>query len=158
MCKIFKKCNVRTINVNDAKLMPWLILKSCGNVESAHCTCMAGLCECCSHVGALPFYLQFAYLKKTESAKSVTDVSAYWVIPSNKDADPQKYKITMVLPVLKGIEHILMLSRCLSTKSFLRIAFNHDARCDNNSAFISEAAVFLLFVKIGALFVVEKVS
>lgn len=32
---------------------------------------MAELGECCSHVGALLFYLEYAYLKKKESSKSV---------------------------------------------------------------------------------------
>jgi len=75
--------------MNDAKLFPWLVLKGCGSVLVAHCTCMAGLGECCSHVGALLFYLQFVYLK-SENGKSVTDVSAYWVIPSNQHADAKR--------------------------------------------------------------------
>lgn len=45
---------------------------------------------CCSHVGALLFYLQFVYLKKSENSKSVINVSAYWVIPSNQNADPKR--------------------------------------------------------------------
>lgn len=72
--------------LNDAKLLPWLILKNCGDVCSAHCTCMAGLGECCSHVGALLFYLEYACSKKSQS-KSVTYVSAYWVAPSNKNVE-----------------------------------------------------------------------
>lgn len=76
--------------MNDAQLLPWLVLKCSGDVWAAHCTCVAGLGECCSHVEALLFYLQFVNLKKTENAKSVTDVSAYWVIPSNQHADPKK--------------------------------------------------------------------
>lgn len=63
--------------------MPWLIVKCGGDVLSAHCTCIAGLDECCSHVGALLFYIEYACSKKSPS-KSVTDVSAYWVPPSNK--------------------------------------------------------------------------
>lgn len=78
--------------MNDAKLLPWLVLKKCGSVWGAHCTCMAGLGECCSHVGALLFYLQFVVLKKSENGKSVTDVSAYWVIPSNQHADPKRIR------------------------------------------------------------------
>lgn len=71
--------------LNDSKLLPWLILKSCGDVWAAHCTCIVGLGECCSHVGALLFYLEYACLKKSQSSKSITDVSAYWVPPSNKN-------------------------------------------------------------------------
>lgn len=51
---------------------------------------MAGLEECCSHVGAVLFFLQYISLKKSESEKSVTDVSAYWVTPSKKNIEPKK--------------------------------------------------------------------
>jgi len=51
---------------------------------------MAGLGECCSHVGAVLFFLQYICLKKSESEKSVTDVSAYWVTPSKKNIEPKK--------------------------------------------------------------------
>lgn len=71
--------------LNDSKLLPWLILKSCGNVWAAHCTCLAGLGECCSHVGAMLFYLEYACLKKAQSSKSITDVLSYWVAPSNQN-------------------------------------------------------------------------
>lgn len=68
----------------------WLILKKSGDVLAAHCTCMAGLGECCSHVGAVLFFLQYISLKKSESEISVTDVSAYWVTPSKKNIEPKK--------------------------------------------------------------------
>ena len=34
---------------------PWLIIEKKGKVISAHCNCMAGLGEACSHVGAVLF-------------------------------------------------------------------------------------------------------
>jgi len=45
-------------------LLPWIVLKFSGEVLAAHCTCIAGLGECCSHIGAVLFYLQYAFLKK----------------------------------------------------------------------------------------------
>ena len=33
-------------------LKPWVIIRTNGTVEVAHCTCMAGLAETCSHIGA----------------------------------------------------------------------------------------------------------
>jgi len=69
--------------LNDSKHLLWLILKICGDVWAAHCTCIAGFGECCSHVGTMLFYLEYACLKKTQSSKSLTDVSSYWVAPSN---------------------------------------------------------------------------
>ena len=39
----------------------------------AHCDCMAGLGEVCSHVGAIPFYVESAY-----RVKNCTEVSCAW--------------------------------------------------------------------------------
>ena len=34
-------------------LKPWVIIRINGTFEVAHCTCMTGLAETCSHVGAI---------------------------------------------------------------------------------------------------------
>ena len=39
----------------DAPLKTWLLAEKDGTVCMAHCNCMAGLCEACSHVEALLF-------------------------------------------------------------------------------------------------------
>ena len=56
-----------------------------GSVDSAHCTCMAGLDECCSHVAAMLFILESASRAKQEA--SVTDVPAYWMFPTAAKLD-----------------------------------------------------------------------
>lgn len=56
-------------------------------VVTAHCTCIAGLAECCSHVAALLFYVVFATAKKEGS---VTDDLAYWVLPSTTSVNPSR--------------------------------------------------------------------
>ena len=38
---------------NDSLLHAWVIVQRDGVIESGHCTCMAGLCEVCSHIGAV---------------------------------------------------------------------------------------------------------
>lgn len=43
---------------NSQPLEPWLLLQADGAVELAHCTCMAGLEACCSHIAAVLFYLE----------------------------------------------------------------------------------------------------
>lgn len=53
--------------LNDTKLFPWIILKVPGNVVASHCTCMAGLSACCSHVGAILFLLPIRSFKKIRS-------------------------------------------------------------------------------------------
>ncbi len=46
----------QSLSATSAK--PWLAVKSRGTVVVAHCTCMAGLGEACSHIAALLFLLE----------------------------------------------------------------------------------------------------
>ena len=62
---------------------PWLIIEKKGRVLSAHCNCMAGLGEACSHVGAVLFYIDA--MNKMKDSVTVTGQKAYWVVPSNVD-------------------------------------------------------------------------
>ena len=39
-------------------LQPWVLVQCNGTVLVAHCTCMAGLAETCSHVGALLHWVE----------------------------------------------------------------------------------------------------
>lgn len=49
--------------VNDSQalsarqLEPWLLIRRDGPVKQAHCTCMTGLGEACSHIGAVLYYI-----------------------------------------------------------------------------------------------------
>ena len=54
--------------LNEAPLKPWVILSG-DTVNCAHCTCIAGLGEVCTHVAALLFTL--------EERESVTDRLVY---------------------------------------------------------------------------------
>ena len=47
-----------SMRINEKPLEPWLIVCSDGTVQSAHCTCMAGWSEGCSHIAAVPFALE----------------------------------------------------------------------------------------------------
>lgn len=63
--------------VNDPPHKPWVALTEEGTVTVAHCTCMAGLGESCSHVAALLFKVEaFARLGLTKQA--CTDVACKW--------------------------------------------------------------------------------
>lgn len=68
------------MRINEKPLQPWVIVSSDGSIESAHCTCMAGLGECCSHTAAVLFALETAARLRGEA--TVTDTSAYWKFPS----------------------------------------------------------------------------
>ena len=39
--------------MNDKPLIPWFIAKCDGKILAAHCDCMAGLGETCSHMASL---------------------------------------------------------------------------------------------------------
>ncbi|KAL3854679.1 hypothetical protein ACJMK2_013938 [Sinanodonta woodiana] len=47
-----------SMRVREKPLEPWVIVATDGSVETAHCTCMAGLGECCTHVAAICFALE----------------------------------------------------------------------------------------------------
>ena len=74
--------------MNDPPLRPWVIAEENGTIQSAHCTCMAGLGEACSHVGALLFYVDAAV--KIKNSKTVTEEPAYWKLPSGLQKKQQK--------------------------------------------------------------------
>ena len=66
-------------HANKTPLKPWVLLKADGEIETAHCTCMAGLGEACSHVGSLLFYVDaFQY---TKEAKTCTQEQCKWLLP-----------------------------------------------------------------------------
>ncbi|XP_075738714.1 uncharacterized protein LOC142783984 [Rhipicephalus microplus] len=46
--------------ISSQPLVPWLLVKQDGMVEAAHCTCMVGLGEACSHIGVLILYTEVA--------------------------------------------------------------------------------------------------
>lgn len=52
-------------------LKPWVVIDKSGIVLCAHCTCMAGLGEVCSHVGAMLFALEMWNTKSKEVNEEV---------------------------------------------------------------------------------------
>ena len=57
-------------------------------IISAHCNCMAGLGESCSHIASGLFFID-AYVQRVNS-RTVTDIKSYWVEPSKKHLDLMK--------------------------------------------------------------------
>ena len=68
------------MRVNETPLEPWLIIADDGVVQSAHCMCMAGLREGCSHIAAVLFAMEHG--TSIMKGASVTDVPAYWLFPT----------------------------------------------------------------------------
>ena len=75
--------------LNSSLLCPWVIVENNGKVLLDHCTCMAGLAEVCKHVAALLFWVEMSV--KMHTSKTVTELKAYWVTPSNNTSlQPQE--------------------------------------------------------------------
>ena len=56
-----------------------------GDVLSAHCNCMAGLGESCSHIGAILFFVATVRIR---DSKTVTEEKAYWMLPASLKSVP----------------------------------------------------------------------
>ena len=65
---------------SEKPLTPWVVCKKSGKVLSAHCDCMAGLGESCSHVASLLWAIVAGF--KRRDSLTVTGKKAYWVLPS----------------------------------------------------------------------------
>ena len=67
-------------SVTKAKLRPWFAAESTGAIICAHCTCVAGLGEACSHISAL----LFAAETHTRLVKNITCTSlpCGWLPPT----------------------------------------------------------------------------
>lgn len=68
-------------------LQPWILFKPDGEVLLAHCTCMAGLGEACSHIGSILFYLE-AVIKRREEL-TCTDKENAWLPPQLQTLEGQ---------------------------------------------------------------------
>ncbi|KAJ8930183.1 hypothetical protein NQ314_017047 [Rhamnusium bicolor] len=74
-----------------------IICKKEGSIISAHCDCVAGLGEVCTHVAAVLFSIDEAVRKLEDVTR--TGVKAYWMPPSNKPVEPKLiYKMDLSRP------------------------------------------------------------
>lgn len=67
--------------LSEAPLKAWVIIGSTVEVSSAHCTCMVGIAETCTHVWALLFKVEATV--RCREMRTVTDKPAYWILSSN---------------------------------------------------------------------------
>ncbi len=93
-------------------LKPWVAAEKLGTIICAHCTCMAGLGEACSHIAALLFAAE-AHTRYIRSV-SCTSMSCGWLPPSmqnvtyapisdiNFAAQSTKRKMLKAIPSLKS--------------------------------------------------------
>jgi len=69
---------------------PWIIAKRDGTILAAHCDCMEGLGESCSHVAAMLFHIEYA--NRLLENKTVTQEKAYWMPPNVREAGYKEIK------------------------------------------------------------------
>ncbi|XP_033747958.1 uncharacterized protein LOC117332976 [Pecten maximus] len=75
--------------VNDKPHQPWICVnKDSGNIYCAHCTCMAGLGEACSHIAALMFKIQIAVHMGLTTKSSTSDICK-WNSTFRKEIEPK---------------------------------------------------------------------
>ncbi|XP_072387363.1 uncharacterized protein [Diabrotica undecimpunctata] len=82
---------------NAKPLDAWVIASSDGDIANAHCMCMAGNSEVCSHIAALLFAAEYAHAaaeSKTQDPTSCTDVTATWPMPA----------LSTVVPIVPCLE------------------------------------------------------
>lgn len=70
----------------DTPLRVWFLAEKCGTVIAAHCDCMAGLCEGCSHVGAVLFAVEAGV--RIRDATTCTQEKNKWLLPSHQREIP----------------------------------------------------------------------
>ncbi len=61
-------------------LIPWIIAEPSGKIVTAHCNCVAGLGETCSHVASLLWAIEAGV--RIRDSMTVTQKTAYWVTPN----------------------------------------------------------------------------
>ena len=61
-------------------LSTWLLADMSGEVILGHCDCMAGLCEACSHIGALLFAVEAGY--RMRDSVTCTGEKSQWIMLS----------------------------------------------------------------------------
>lgn len=74
--------------LNEKLLLPWIICGKDGSIISAHCNCIAGLGEVCTHVAAVLFAIDNC-VRELE-VKTPTGIKAYWMPPTGKAVEPKR--------------------------------------------------------------------
>ena len=74
----------------------WIGISADGSIINRHCTCMAGIGEVCSHIGATMFYLQVTseYAKRNlKGQDGCTSIPCSWLPPSTKEVNKRQRNI-----------------------------------------------------------------
>ena len=74
--------------MREMPLIPWVIAEANGRILAAHCDCMAGLGETCSHVASLLWDIA-AGVDKRDSAMPPSIISANWQCRMGQNHPPK---------------------------------------------------------------------
>lgn len=97
---------MRSQRLSEAPLKAWVIISSTGEVSTAHCTCIAGVAETCTHVGPLLFKVEVTV--RCREMRTVADKPAYWILPSNLHSEVgHKIENTSAAATLKSLNCLL---------------------------------------------------
>ena len=90
---------------NDSLLHAWVIVQRDGVIESGHCTCMAGLGEVCSHIGAVLFYVEA--VQRVKGSSTCTQMPCSWIVPKSVKEIPYSKvaDLTFTMPKVAKIQH-----------------------------------------------------
>ena len=66
--------------MNEAPLSCWAVLEESGEICCAHCNCMVGLGETCTHIAAVLFYLEAVV--RILGTTTCTESQCEWFIPA----------------------------------------------------------------------------
>ena len=83
---------------------PWILLdKKKGYVMTAHCTCMAGCGEACSHIAAVLFALEQLTRDGENCEEATTSIKCIWVILARCRSfgfEAAKFRIGLIIIIL----------------------------------------------------------
>ena len=88
-CCFFSQQVSHSQRLNDAPLHPWVAVSQDGTVKAAHCNCMAGLGEACSHIAATLFAVSAAVTIK--QGQTCTSMPCKWIQPSEESLKASLY-------------------------------------------------------------------
>ena len=88
--QIVKSSVVPSQRINNEKHCVWILCSSNGDIITGYCSCTVGLCQCCNHVVAVLYKIEFANEKGLTDPTCTEQVCAWNC--SSKEIGPIKIK------------------------------------------------------------------
>ncbi|XP_062543047.1 uncharacterized protein LOC134210788 [Armigeres subalbatus] len=118
-----------SMRLNNSPLTAWMIINRNGNVRSAHCNCVAGLSETCSHVSTLLYALANLHFMTSTYKLSVTELPSYWARPAKRLKDDLYHPVEQIDYGFKVVRHDdLNLTRTKAEFLSLVTSLQHDEK------------------------------